>query len=143
MMTSFQLINNPMVTLVYMFPTSAVLQVCRPPFAALQLPSWRPASPGLSSFSAEPYVSLIPGRAPQIILIYERLAAIFRAALAIEHPRVRRYRINYSDEVENLFERLEKERFAGIEARIEMEQRMIEMEQCDEESEEDDKDMMY
>ena len=117
--------NNPVATLVYMFPTSVVLPVCRSPFAALQLPSWRLASRGLSSFSAEACVSLISGRAPQIILIYERLAAIVRAALATQSPTVRRHRIKDSDQVENLFERLAKERLAGIEARVEMERRVV------------------
>ena len=117
-------INNLVVTLVYMFSTSVVLQVCRSPFAALQLPSWRLASRGLSSFSAEACASLISGRAPQIILIYERLAAIFRAALAVEYPKVPRYRIKDSDEVENLLELLAKERLAGIKARVEMERRV-------------------
>ena len=38
---------------------------------------------------------------------------------------MRRYRVKDSDQVKNLFERLAKERLAGIEARVEMERRVV------------------
>jgi len=64
-------------------------------------------------------------RAPQILLVYERLAAIFRAALATEYPTVSCHRIKDSEQVENLFELLAKKRLAGIKARVEMERRVV------------------